>query len=296
MKDELLDFLRYLRLERGRSENTIEAYHRDITRYVQYLESVEQLTNWKDVERLHIVQFFQFLQEEGKSTRTVARHTASIRSFHKFLLLERKVDRDPTIHLISPKMERSLPKVLSLQEVDAMLEAPTGKRVLVLRDRALLEVMYATGLRVSELIGLQISDVHLSLGFLRAKGKGGKERIVPMGSKAEEAVTLYLQESRPSLVKQRKEEALFVNFHGKRLTRQGCWKLLKAFARDAGIQKEVTPHTLRHSFATHLVENGADLRAVQEMLGHADISTTQIYTHVSKARLKDVYTQFHPRA
>jgi integrase/recombinase XerD len=195
-------------------------------------------------------------------------------------------------------MERTLPKVLSLEEVEALLEAPKTNTPIGVRDKAMLELLYATGMRVSELVNLNLSDVHLTMGFVRCYGKGKKERIVPVGSMALNALKVYLETARPKLInpKKRTNDALFLNHHGERLTRQGFWKILKKLAKEANIEKELTPHTLRHSFATHLLENGADLRAVQELLGHADISTTQIYTHVTKTRLKDVYKQYHPRA
>lgn len=222
---------------------------------------------------------------------------ASVRAFHQFLLREKAADHDPTVHIESPQLERKLPKVLSLEEVETLLNAPRLDNHFGLRDKAMLELLYATGIRVSELIGLNVGDVHLSMGFVRCIGKGNKERIIPLGRTAAKAIDSYLNNGRKKFMsKKSSEEALFLNHHGKRLTRQGFWKILKRLTKEAGIEKELTPHTLRHSFATHLLENGADLRAVQEMLGHADISTTQIYTHVTKTRLKDVYSQFHPRA
>lgn len=231
------------------------------------------------------------------SSRTVARHISSIRSFHQFLIRERIVDKDPTVHLEMPQMDKKLPNVLSIEEVDALIEAPDTSKANGKRDQAMLELLYASGMRVSECINLDMEDVNLTMGFVRCFGKGGKERIIPLGKSALASCKDYLSGPRSELAKTGvTTDALFINQRGKRLTRQGFWKLLKQHAQKAGIQKELTPHTLRHSFATHLIENGADLRAVQEMLGHADISTTQIYTHVSKTRLKDVYSQFHPRA
>ncbi|KPC99385.1 Tyrosine recombinase XerD [Geobacillus sp. BCO2] len=223
---------------------------------------------------------------------------ASIRSFHQFLLREKIAAQDPTVHIETPQFERTLPKVLSVEEVEALLAAPQVSTPFGLRDKAMLELLYATGMRVSELVQLNLSDVHLTMGFVRCYGKGRKERIVPIGRMAIEALAHYLEHGRPQLVNPRRRatEALFLNHYGQRLTRQGFWKILKRLAKEAGIEKELTPHTLRHSFATHLLENGADLRAVQELLGHADISTTQMYTHVTKTRLKDVYKQYHPRA
>lgn len=298
MEYELKDFLHYLTVERNLAHNTIVSYERDLKKYVRYLRQVEQLQAWGEVERLHILHFLKFLSEQGQSARTIARHLASIRSFHQFLLREKIAAQDPTVHIETPQFERTLPKVLSVEEVEALLAAPQTDTPFGLRDKAMLELLYATGMRVSELVQLNLSDVHLTMGFVRCYGKGRKERIVPIGRMAIEALAHYLERGRPQLVNPRRRatEALFLNHYGQRLTRQGFWKILKRLAKEAGIEKELTPHTLRHSFATHLLENGADLRAVQELLGHADISTTQMYTHVTKTRLKDVYKQYHPRA
>jgi integrase/recombinase XerD len=297
MEDCLKDFVHFLIVEKGLSRNTIMSYERDLKSYQKYLKNVEGLMELEPVQRIQIVHFLGHLKEQGKSSKTIARHVASIRAFHQFLLREKAVSHDPTVHIESPQLERSLPKVLSLAEVETLLEAPRLEDHYGYRDKAMLELLYATGIRVSELIGLNMADVHLTMGFVRCIGKGNKERIIPIGKTAARALEEYLEKGRPKFgSKQQREEALFLNLHGKRLTRQGFWKILKRLSQEAGIAKELTPHTLRHSFATHLLENGADLRAVQEMLGHADISTTQIYTHVTKTRLKDVYSQFHPRA
>jgi len=297
VNDHIEDFLHYLMVERGLADNTITSYRRDLIGYARFLAENYQIQDPGAIERKHILQFLAHLKAEGKSTRTIARHIASLRSFHHFLLRDRVVEHDPTEHIENPQVEQTLPKVLSLLEVEALLEAPDVTKPLGLRDKAMLELMYATGMRVSELIQLQLGDLHLEMGFVRILGKGNKERIVPLGLPAIRAIEQYLREARPKLVRpQYRNNALFLNHHGRPLSRQGFWKILKNNAKKAGIQKELTPHTLRHSFATHLLENGADLRAVQEMLGHADISTTQIYTHVTKTRLKDVYERFHPRS
>ena len=291
------DFLHYLVVERGLAQNTIESYNRDLTSYIKFLQKNLQITDINKVTRADIMKFLSFLKNSGKSSRTIARHIASIRSFHHFLIRDRITDHDPTELIETPQTEMKLPKVLSTGEVETLLNAPDLSTVLGIRDKAMLELMYATGMRVSELIRLNLNDIHLQLGFVRCFGKGNKERIIPVGKHATEALENYLMKARPQLLKQRKNtEALFLNHHGKRLSRQGFWKIVKQLAQKAGIHKELTPHTLRHSFATHLLENGANLRSVQEMLGHADISTTQIYTHVTKTRLKDVYKRFHPRA
>ncbi|WP_147533857.1 site-specific tyrosine recombinase XerD [Bacillus marasmi] len=296
MEDQLRDFIHFLMVEKGLAKNTLVSYERDLRSYLKYLKTVELLTDLNEVQRLQIIRFLAQLKDQGKSSKTLARHIASIRAFHQFLLREKVVERDPTVHIESPQKERSLPKVLSIQEVEKLLESPKANDHFGKRDKAMIELLYATGIRVSELIGLNLGDVHLTMGFVRCFGKGSKERIIPIGKTASLALQDYLDNGRIHFIKKQKDDALFLNHLGKRLTRQGFWKILKKLTKEAGITKELTPHTLRHSFATHLLENGADLRAVQEMLGHADISTTQIYTHVTKTRLKDVYSQFHPRA
>ncbi|MDX5475511.1 MAG: site-specific tyrosine recombinase XerD [Bacillaceae bacterium] len=296
MNDHLQDFLHFLIVEKGLADNTIVSYERDLKSYLQYIEKVEGITTINSVKRNEILQFLKHCHEKGKSSKTIARHIASIRSFHQFLLRDKVTDHDPTVHIDTPQPEVKLPKVLSIEEVQALLEAPKSNTPIGIRDKAMLELLYATGIRVSELTSLKLSDAHITMGFIRCIGKGNKERIIPIGKLAQDAIEKYLNESRPTFLKKHQSDALFLNYQGKALSRQGFWKILKTLTKEAGIQKDLTPHTLRHSFATHLLENGADLRAVQEMLGHADISTTQIYTHVTKGRLKDVYSQFHPRA
>ncbi|MGM9987038.1 MAG: site-specific tyrosine recombinase XerD [Bacillaceae bacterium] len=297
LKLALQDFKHYILVEKKLAKNTIESYERDLRAYTDYLIEVEKVASFEEITRYTVVRFMAKLNEQNKSTKTIARHLASIRAFHGFLIREvHSVQHDPSVEVDTPQGERTLPKVLSLGEVEKLLQAPDVSKPFGMRDKAMLELLYATGLRVSELINLDLSDVHLSMGFVRTVGKGSKERIVPLGHHAAEAIEAYIANGRPRLVGKQHTEALFLNHHGNRLTRQGFWKILKRLTKEAGIEKELTPHTLRHSFATHLLENGADLRAVQEMLGHADISTTQIYTHVTKTRLKDVYKQFHPRA
>ncbi|AYW50983.1 site-specific tyrosine recombinase XerD [Tetragenococcus halophilus] len=296
MDEQVTDYLHYLLIERGLSSNTRKSYQRDLEQYLAFLHE-KKITDWQKVDRYTIVSFLQFLQNEKKSAATLTRMVTSLRRFHQFLRQERYTDHDPMQHIDSPKKAQKLPDTLSLSEVERLIEAPDTKKVLGIRDRTILEVMYATGLRVSELIGLKLNDLHLAMGLMQTTGKGDKERIVPLGDMAIHWLETYLEEARPILCqKHPEEEYLFVNGHGTSLSRQGIWKNLKVLVLKAGIMKNVTPHTLRHSFATHLLENGADLRTVQELLGHADISTTQIYTHITKKRMADVYKQYFPRA
>ncbi|KOS69288.1 recombinase XerD [Lysinibacillus contaminans] len=291
------DYIHFIQVERQLSANTLASYRRDLENYVQFLQEIEGMIDFKRVERTTILRHLEQLRIQGKTSRTVARHISSIRSFHQFLLREKRAETDPTVHLEMPTIEQKLPNVLSIEEIEAILLAPNRSKPQGIRDVAMLELLYGSGMRISELIALDLADIHLTMGFVRVFGKGGKERIIPLGKSSLAALSAYLDGARGQLQgKYPKTEAFFINQRGKRLTRQGCWKLMKEHALKAGIKHELTPHTLRHSFATHLVENGADLRAVQEMLGHADISTTQIYTHISKTRLSEVYKQFHPRA
>jgi len=291
------DYIHFIQVERQLSVNTLASYRRDLGSYVNFLQNAEGMANFNHIERTTILRHLEQLRVQGKTSRTIARHISSIRSFHQFLLREKRAESDPTVHLEMPTIEQKLPNILSIEEIEALLTAPNRSKPQGIRDLAMLELLYGSGMRISELIALDLADIHLTMGFVRVFGKGGKERIIPLGKSALSAISTYLNNARGQLQgKFPKTDAFFINQRGKRLTRQGCWKLMKEHALKAGIQHELTPHTLRHSFATHLVENGADLRAVQEMLGHADISTTQIYTHISKTRLSEVYKQFHPRA
>ena len=295
LQDALEDYFHFLQIERGLSENTLNSYRRDLKDYTNFLMKKLEVKSWNTVTRMEIVHFLYALKDEGKSTSTISRHISSIRSFHQFLVREKIVNQDASLHIETPKKERKLPDVLSQQEVEKLLSIQT-QTPLSYRNKAMLELMYATGLRVTELVTLKVSDLHLTMGFVQCFGKGSKERIVPIGDVAIHAIEQYLQHARGKLLKNNSNPTLFLNQHGRPLTRQGFWKILKKIALEVGIIKEITPHTLRHSFATHLLENGADLRIVQEMLGHEDISTTQIYTHVTKTRLKDMYKAYHPRA
>ena len=297
LKDSIEDYLHFIKVERQLSDNTLQSYKRDLVAYARHIHDDQQILEFDKVMREHILLYLDSLRSVGKSSKTISRQISSIRSFHQFLLREKVTNQDPTVHLEMPKKEQSLPKVLSIEEIDALLTAPSEEKPQGIRDIAILEMMYGSGMRISELIELNLEDVHMTMGFVRVFGKGGKERIIPLGRSAMLACANYLEHARPQLLGNApKNDAFFITQRGKRFTRQGCWKIIKEYAAAANISKEITPHVLRHSFATHLIENGADLRAVQELLGHADISTTQIYTHVSKTRLSEVYKQFHPRA
>jgi len=291
------EFINYLSAERGLALNTLESYGRDLRQYRRYLEKgAEENASLESASSKMIMAYLSQLKKEGKAAATIARRLAALKAFYQFLVHEKELDRDPTADLESPKLEKKLPRVLTVKEVELLLRQPDASTPGGLRNRAMLELLYATGIRVSELVSLNVGDVHLDMGYLRCIGKGSKERIIPVGSMAIRSLREYLEKGRPRLVRNESTRALFVNHHGHRLTRQGFWKIVKKCARQAKIKKKITPHTLRHSFATHLLENGADLRSVQEMLGHADISTTQIYTQLTQGRLKEVYARTHPRA
>lgn len=295
MQQQVEDYLAYLSVERGLAGNTLEAYGRDLQAYVRFLME-HNLITFPETNKETVRAYLEQLYRLGRATSTISRNLAAIKSFYQFLVREGRLAENPTEHLESPKVEKRLPHVMTLAEVELLLGQPAPDGAANLRDKAMLEVLYATGIRVSELVSLDRNDINLEAGFLRCLGKGSKERIVPLGSVAIRAVGQYIQTARPELCKSASELALFVNQHGRRLTRQGFWKIIKRYAKEAQIDENITPHTLRHSFATHLLENGADLRSVQEMLGHADISSTQIYTHVTRNRLKEVYQKAHPRA
>lgn len=290
------EFIHFLIVERQLAHNTIEAYRRDLKRYDEYREA-RGITEWQQMTRLRIVDYLQQLQTEGLTSRTLARHISTLRMFHQFLIREQLSHHDPTVLLQLPQIAKTLPTILTVEQVDRLLAQPDLSKPQGVRDRAMLELLYGTGIRVSELVDSDIDSVQLEIGFIRVVGKGNKERILPLGKHAKRALQTYIEEARLTfLQKQYDKTPLFVNMRGKRLTRQGIWKIVKQYAIHANIQQDLTPHTLRHTFATHLVENGADLRAVQELLGHTDISTTQIYTHVSRKHLKEMYDQYHPRA
>ena len=294
----VLDFLSYLELERGLSRNTLNAYRTDLLQFGEFL--AERGIDALAARPADIGDFLADLATgNGRpacSAATVHRKTACLRSFYKHLRRDELIGDDPTAALSAPRRAKKLPQVLNYAEVQKLLAAPRGSEPTTLRDRALLEVMYACGLRASETIGLELGDLDMHEGFLRARGKGSKERLVPLGRQAIAAISVYLRSGRPKLVGDRHEAKLFVNFRGGPLSRQGLYKIVQRHARAADLGGRMSPHTLRHSFATHLLSGGCDLRAVQEMLGHADVSTTQLYTHLSGERLKDVYFKAHPRA
>lgn len=286
-------FINYLIVEKGLSNNTIEAYSRDLLGFINHLSEIN-ISDVGAVAPLDIVKYIGKLRESGISPRSSARKLTTIRMFYRFLNAEGYTKDNPTLLVELPKGISRLPKAMSLEMVDMLLSAPDTKKPLGLRDKAMFELLYATGLRVSELVSLKVGDVNLDVGYLMAYGKGSKERIVPMGESAQVWVKEYILNARSRLCKGH-SETLFTNRSGRGLTRQGFWKVIKSYARKAKINISITPHTLRHSFATHLLERGADLRSLQMMLGHADISTTQIYTHVTTARLKEIHKKYHPR-
>lgn len=287
-------FLNYIRVEKGLADNTVAAYGRDLAKFEAF--TARQRLELARVRRDDVVDFLGGLYRQKLDARSVARHLVTLRNFFRFALAEGQVAADPTLNLESPRVWKTLPKYLTLEEVDRLLAQPDPRTPLGQRDRAMLELLYSTGLRVSELVGVRVADLDLQMGCLRCLGKGNKERLVPVGKQALAAVQQYLRETRGPLLRGRAAPWLFVNRLGGKLSRVGFWKILRGYGRRAGLRAKLTPHKLRHSFATHLLERGADLRSVQLLLGHADISTTQIYTHVVQERLKQVYKAHHPRA
>lgn len=292
MDNVISSFIEDLKSEKKLSENTLESYNRDIKQFLQYFEEVG--INYKNAKKSHIISYVFFLQKNGKATSSISRSLASIRAFYRVLLRNRDIIYDPTIGLESPKIDRKMPTILTIEEVEEVLGAPNSSTQKGARDKAMLEILYATGIRVTELINLNVVDINLDLGYVKCCGS--KERIVPIGKIAIKALEEYVNNFRDNFIKNKNETAFFLNFHGQRMTRQGFWKIIKFYAVQTGIDKEITPYTLRHSFATHLIENGADLKSVQQMLGHTDISTTQIYAEMVKNRISDVYKRSHPRA
>lgn len=293
--NQLLDsFLSYLTVVKGLSRNTLESYRRDTLKFVIFLEN-KGIMNIDRVAYRDVLDFLAHLKGQGLKGSSLSRTLVSVRQFFRFLLAEKIVHKDPTFLIRTPKTRRTLPDVLSLDDVDKLLSHQNGNSPREIRDKAMLEVLYATGIRVGELVNLKLNDVNFELGYVIVYGKGSKERIVPLGEKSRDSLKCYLSLARPHLLKRETSPYLFITRLGKNMTRQGFWKIIKTGALKAGIVKRISPHTLRHSFATHLLERGADLRTIQFMLGHSDISTTQIYTHVERERLKEVHKKYHPR-
>ncbi len=295
MDSNLLNFNGYLEVEKELSQNTIESYNRDLRQFHVYLKENE-IFDFANVNKTLIITYLMSLQKSGKSVSTISRNIASLRSFYQFLLNEGIVNKDPTINLQSPKQEKKLPSILTPKEVEILLEQPNLDCAKGIRDKAMLELLYASGIRVSELITLNVNDINLHMDYIISSKDTPNERIIPIGKMAVNFLGIYIEKYRMGLVKDCEEKSLFVNYHGKRLTRQGFWKIVRGYTKQAKINKNITPHTLRHSFAAHLLQNGADIKSVQEMLGHADISTTQVYTLITKNKIKEVYKKAHPRA
>ena len=279
---------------RHKSLNTVESYKRDVTQYISYLDGTG-VTDISSTTKTTVLSYLLYLQKEGRASSTVSRTLASLRSYYLFMMQNGVVKSNPTSNLEAPHVEKKIPKILSGEEVELLLEQPKNCDNKGIRDKAMLELLYATGIRVSELINLDVSDVNVPMSFVRCKG-GKKERIIPMGHQAKDALENYINNVRKYMVKDENETALFVNCSGARLSRQGFWKLIKYYQHIAGIETDITPHTLRHSCAAHLLENGADLHSIQEMMGHADISSTQVYSRMMNSKIKDVYAKAHPRA
>lgn len=295
LEDQTMDFAHYLTVEQGLAKNSVTSYVQELHNFAAYL-TVQSHSSFLQVDRLTVMTYLSTLTAAGKSRNSVIHAVSALRKFYRYLVQTHQLTDNPMANIAAPKHAEHLPAVLTVAEVDRLLATPDTATKYGLRDRAILEVMYATGLRVSELVHLKLADLHLEMGLIQTLGKGDKERIIPIGDVATDWINRYLAKSRPVLLKQRTSPYLFLNAHGGGLSRQAIWQKIKHYVALADIQKDVTPHTLRHSFATHILENGADLRVVQELLGHADITTTQIYTHISKKRLVSVYDQYHPRA
>lgn len=295
LKRLLKEYEYYLKITKGLTKNSINSYLSDLVEYIDFLVKNYAIKDPENITKQHIRNFIGRLKRKHDTSATISRKMSAIRSFHKYLLLEKIVYTNVATGISLPKKEKRLPQILSLQEVDALMVAADGDEPLELRNRAMLELLYGSGLRISELIGVRLGDLHLNMGFLNVIGKGSKERIVPLGEEGRYALRRYLDKGRP-ILKKVPGDIVFVNNRGGSISRVGFYKTLKKLTIKAGITKDVSPHTLRHSFASHLLENGVNLRMVQELLGHEDISTTQIYTHISKKHLKEVYEEFHPRS
>ncbi len=288
------NYLTYIKLEKGLTENTLFSYQNDIKRFLEFL-NMKQVSSLKNVNLNILIDFVNMLSELGLSANSISRNISSIKSFFNFLIKEDLIDENPLEYLHKPKIIKKIPEVLTVPEIEKILNSIDTSTPLGIRDRALIEVMYGCGLRISESINITINNILFEQELIRIYGKGRKERIVPIGSHALKYVTLYIRDIRPSLLKNKIRPEVFLNFRGDKLTRMGVWKILKKYVKKCNIDRKITPHTLRHSFATHLLEGGADLRAVQMLLGHSDISTTEIYTHIDKTYLKEIHKSFHPR-
>ena len=293
MEKQIKLFLEFLENDKKLSLNTLQSYKRDILQYQEYIE--KNGLNYLKVDQNDINEYFESLKEMNKKTSTISRNLATIRSFYQYLLRVKKVKKDPTVGVQSPKVTKKVPNILTAKEVELLLEQPKNIDLKGIRDKAMLEFAYATGMRVTEIISLNIDDVNLSQNYVTCNS-GSKKRNIPLGSISSRALAEYIEKARPILIKDETVNALFVNINGKRLTRQGFWKIVKYYKEQAHITKDITPHVLRHSFATHLLQNGADLKAIQTMLGHADISSTQVYMQFQNENLKDIYKKAHPRA
>ena len=294
MKELIGEFINYLAVERGLAKNTLLAYTKDLQRYINFL-SLSKIQSPDGVKREHITNFMMNLKKQAMSATSICRYLAAIKMFHRFMVRENFSKEDPTTLIDTPKLFKRVPEVLTQKEIEAILEVAQKVKTKDKRDYVIIELFYASGMRVSELVDLKLTSINLEVGFVRAMGKGSKERIIPIGKKSREALVFYYEKVRPKLLKNNQTDILFLSRLGKKLSRQSVWSIIKFYARLAGVKKNIKPHTLRHTFATHLLEHGADLRSVQEMLGHSDISTTQIYTHVDRERLKSVHKEFHPR-
>ena len=293
MEKQIKLFLEFLQNDKKLSNNTLQSYKRDIVQYESYVNN--NRLNYAKVTNEDINNYLKYLTDVGKKTSTISRNLASIRSFYQFLLRTRKTKQDPTENIQSPKVEKKAPSILSSKEIELLLEQPKNVDLKGIRDKAMLEFAYATGMRVTEIISLDIDDVNIKEGIVTCRN-GSKQRHIPLGTISLNALKEYVKDARPVLIKEESERALFVNINGKRLTRQGFWKIVKYYKEQAHITKEITPHVLRHSFATHLLQNGADIKAIQTMLGHSDISSTQVYMQFQDENIKNIYRKAHPRA
>lgn len=293
MEKDIKNFLEFIKSDKKLSQNTLESYQRDVHQFQEYL--VEKKIDYKQVSNENVLGYLDYLKDLDKKASTISRHLASIRLFYQYLLKNKIVKEDPTKGIQSPKIEKKAPSILSSQEVSLLLEQPNGEGLKSIRDKAMLEVAYATGMRVTEIISLNVSDIDLETSLVTCKNEN-KQRIIPLGKLSLTALKEYMTIARPNMIKDDNETALFVNVNGKRLTRQGFWKIIKFYKEQAHITKDITPHVLRHSFATHLLQNGADLKSIQTMLGHSDISSTQVYMQFQDDSLKNIYNKAHPRA